>query len=257
MPYALRLKLIHQATKNMTKDTIFNTDHPPAGFTFDNRVAEVFDDMLNRSVPFYRQVMEMIAVLLTESLRPGDRVYDLGCSTGATIMELARRFQDRDISFVGLDNSPAMLAKARHKVSATGCPGNIRFMEQDLRSLELAKGAGAVIVNYTMQFLDPGIRPEFLRKIHAALRPGGVLVLSEKVVMRDPGLNRQFIDFYHAFKRAQGYSELEIAKKREALENVLIPQALGENRAMLQDAGFAVVETFFQWFNFVSFLAVR
>lgn len=241
----------------MSQDTIFNTDHQPVGFTFDNRVAEVFDDMLNRSVPFYRQVIEMIAGLLAESLGPGETVYDLGCSTGATVLELARRLKDLEISFVGLDNSPAMLEKARRKISAFSGFENIRFVEQDLAALELADNAGAVIVNYTMQFIDPGIRPEFLEKIYKALRPGGLLILSEKVILSDSELNGKFIGLYQEFKRAQGYSELEIAKKREALENVLIPLSTADNRQMLQDAGFTVVETFFQWFNFVSFLAVK
>lgn len=119
------------------------------------------------------------------------------------------------------------------------------------------KGAGAVILNYTLQFVRPMVRADFLDTVFRALRPGGVLIVSEKIISHDPQLNRSFIDFYLDFKRTQGYSEIEIAKKREALEHVLIPFSIEENRALLAQAGFTSIETFCQWFNFVSLVAVK
>lgn len=236
------------------KDDIFKTDSIFEDFRFTPQVAEVFDDMLARSVPNYGQVIGMVAQLLQKSMHPGDTVYDLGCSTGATLVELARRLP-QDLLFCGVDNSPAMIAKASLK-AASYAKKQIRFAEQDITKIEIVN-AGAIILNYTLQFVRPMLRADFVKKLHNSLRPGGVLILSEKVISHDPRLNRTFIDFYHDFKRAQGYSEIEISKKREALENVLIPFSIEENKKLLIDAGFSTVETFFQWFNFVSFVAVK
>ena len=70
-------------------------------------------------------------------------------------------------------------------------------------------------------------------------------------------LNREYIDIYHGYKKSKGYSELEISRKREALENVLIPFSIEENRTMLKQVGFSTVETYFQWFNFASLVAIK
>lgn len=240
----------------MAKDELFKTENVNEDFRFTEQVAEVFDDMLARSVPNYQQVTAMTAQLVERFTAPGDTVYDLGCSTGATLLALSRHLGHLNLSFCGIDNSPAMLAKARRKAEMYGKQELLAFIEQDILEAELAN-AGAVILNYTLQFVRPMQRPGFLAKIHARLKPGGILIMSEKVISHDPLLNRCFIDFYLDFKRGQGYSELEISRKREALENVLIPFSLAENRDLLTQAGFASVETFSQWFNFASFVAIK
>jgi len=239
----------------MSRDDIFENEKLKADFQFNDRVAEVFDDMLNRSVPNYQQVIGMAAQLLARFLKKGDSVYDLGCSTGTTLIELARRLTDLDLAFTGVDNSAAMIAKAALKAEMYS-KQQIKFVECDIREYEM-EGAGAVILNYTLQFVRPMVRADFLKKVYRSLRPGGVLIVSEKIISHDPQLNRSFIDFYLDFKRTQGYSEIEITKKREALEHVLIPFSIEENRELLTQAGFASVETFFQWFNFVSLVAVK
>ena len=238
------------------RDSLFNQDKVNEDFRFTDKVAEVFDDMLNRSVPNYGQVIAMTAQILEKFLKPHDRVYDLGCSTGSTLLELARRLEPVHLNFVGIDNSPAMIKKAALKAEMYSKKNKIQFIERDIADAKI-ENAGAIILNYTLQFIRPIVRPDFLKKIHAALRPGGVLILSEKTISHDPKLNRIFIDFYLNFKRTQGYSEIEITKKREALENVLIPFSIAENSKMLIDAGFASSETFSQWFNFVSFVAIK
>jgi tRNA (cmo5U34)-methyltransferase len=240
----------------MSKDDLFRHGGVDADFQFSEQVAEVFDDMLARSVPNYGQVIEMIAQLLGRFLAPGDRVYDLGCSTGNTLLQLARRLESLDLRFIGLDSSPAMVHKASLKAEMYSKKERLAFQQGDITATPL-EPAGAIICNYTLQFIRPLRRPEFLARVAGSLKPGGVLILSEKSISHDPVLNRAYIDFYLDFKRAQGYSELEIAAKREALENVLIPFSIEENRRLLSDAGFASVETFFQWFNFVSFVAVK
>jgi tRNA (cmo5U34)-methyltransferase len=240
----------------MSRDKLFRNGESAGDFQFNARVADVFDDMLARSVPSYAGVIAMSCELLTHFLRPGDRIYDLGCSTGNTLLELARHLEPFEPVYIGIDRSPAMIDKATRKAELFSKADRIRFLEADITGVALQE-AGAVILNYTLQFVRPLHRLEFLQKLHTALRPGGVLIMSEKVISPQPLLNRTFIDIHLDFKRDQGYSEIEIAKKREALENVLIPFSIEENRSMLEKAGFATIETFYQWFNFVSWVAVK
>ncbi len=240
----------------MARDTYFNTKTPAEKFSFNEGVAEVFDDMLDRSVPFYSQVIEMTGEILDRLLETGDTVYDLGCSTGTTLLYLARMLEGKNLKFIGMDNSQAMLDKASRKARMFSMADRILFRHQDITRTEIA-GAGGIILNYTLQFIQPALRQEFLSEIHGRLRSGGVLILSEKVVSCDQGFNKHFLDSYHQYKKRRGYSELEIANKREALENVLIPLSTKENLDMLAQAGFDRVEPFFRWFNFVSFLACK
>ena len=240
----------------MSRDNLYADGEIKEDFRFTEGVAEVFDDMLSRSVPGYAQVIEMSAQLLGRFLKPEERVYDLGCSTGATLLKLAKRLEPLSLHFTGIDNSAPMIAKARRKAEMYGKQEQLTFIENDILDADLPD-AGAIILNYTMQFIRPMLRADFLRKICTALRPGGVLIMSEKILSPDPLINRAFIDCYLDFKRSQGYSELEISRKREALENVLIPFTMAENIDLLQRAGFTRVEPFCQWFNFVSILAVK
>ncbi len=240
----------------MSKDTIFQDQQTVRDFQFTPKVAEVFDDMLDRSVPCYRQLIGMTSQLLKEFLKDGDRIYDLGCSTGTTMLELCRHLSPIDVHLIGVDNSPAMLKKASLKADVYAKKEQLQFIEGDILETKL-RTTGAVLVNYTLQFIRPIERQNLLKKIYQALRPGGVLIVSEKVISADPLLNRTYINLYLEFKRSQGYSEIEIAKKREALENVLVPFSSAENMHIIKNAEFATVETFFQWFNFISYIAIK
>jgi len=240
----------------MKKDTIFDSQIPTGDFQFTPKVAEVFDDMLNRSIPCYQQTIAMSAQILHEFVRTGDRIYDLGCSTGTTLLKLASTLDSKDIQFIGIDNSAAMIDKARQKGGMYSSRDQITFKEDDIIAAKLQR-AGAVMMNYTLQFIRPLERPKLLEKIYKCLRPGGVLIISEKVVSAAPQLNRSFISFYLDFKRSQGYSEIEITKKREALENILVPFSTHENLQILKEAGFTEAEPFFQWYNFVSIVAIK
>ncbi len=239
-----------------SKDTLFQVDSVPEDFVFSERVVEVFDDMLDRSIPFYKEVIASSAKLLDTFLQPHDRVIDLGCATGTTLLELSRLLKDKELEFIGVDNSSAMLEKARLKAELFKKQNHLCFVEKNITEIDFPK-TDAFILNYTLQFIRPMKRKTFLKHIYEQLRPGGILILSEKNICHDSKLNRNYINIYHDFKRSRGYSELEIAKKREALENVLIPFTIDENRSMLTQVGFTSVETFFQWFNFVSFIAVK
>ncbi|CAG37819.1 carboxy-S-adenosyl-L-methionine synthase CmoA [Desulfotalea psychrophila] len=238
------------------KDTIFQNPGPAEDFEFNSRVVEVFDDMLDRSVPFYKEVIQASAQLLQRHLKENDSVYDLGSSTGTTLLELSRVLKRQDISYVGIDASKPMLEKARLKAELYSKGDQFSFLEEDITQF-CHQEAGAVILHYTLQFIRPMQREEVMRRIYASLRPGGVLLLSEKTISHQKELNRDFISIYHHFKKDRGYSELEIAQKREALENVLIPFSQNENKNLLKKVGFECVESYFQWFNFSSFMAIK
>ena len=225
-------------------------------FSFNEQVAVVFDDMLCRSVPCYQLVLDGMAQILDRRLTAHALVYDLGCSVGTTLCHLASRLAARSLRYIGVDKAPAMLAQARTKQGSAAPGATLHFEEGDITSCPL-DGAGAILCNYTLQFLRPVSRQAFVDRVYAALPAGGVFLLSEKTIAHGPILNRDFIAIHHTFKRARGYSELEIAAKREALENVLVPFSVSENMALLHAAGFAEVEVFFSWFNFSSFVALK
>lgn len=240
----------------MKKDRLFHAKTVQEDFTFNDQVAEVFDDMLSRSVPFYNAVIDSIAELLRQQVPQGSTVYDLGCSTGTTLLELSRRLAEMNFQYRGIDIAPAMIEKARRKAEMYSKSSLIQFVEDDIMTAPLPD-AYAVICNYTMQFIRPLSRPQFVQRIYDCLPQGGILYVSEKIINHDKMLNRVFIEMYHQFKRRQGYSELEISAKREALENILVPFSIDENLDLIRQAGFYSVEPFFQWFNFASFIAVK
>lgn len=239
-----------------SEDRLFATGPIEEDFTFNDRVAEVFDDMLNRSIPYYQAVVDGMANLLAAHLQSRSTLYDLGCSTGTTLLELARRLPELELRYIGIDNAPAMLAKARRKSAMFSKSEVLRFRQADITSCPLPDAA-AIVCNYTLQFLRPLVRQAFVHRLFEALPPGGLLFLSEKTISHASRLNRDFIEIYHAFKKTQGYSELEIAAKREALENILIPFSLEENIGLLRQAGFAEIEPFFTWFNFTALVALK
>lgn len=212
--------------------------------------------MLDRSIPFYQEAIAAIARLLEMHMVPGDTVCDLGCATGTSLLKLSEMLKGKELCLEGIDNSEPMLEKARLKAEFYTGQKDILFSLEDINRIERS-GTGTFILNYTMQFIRPLRRPDLVKRLYDNLRPGGLLILSEKTIQSDKQLNRNFIDIYHRFKRDRGYSDLEIARKREALENILIPFSLEENRAMLGDAGFSPVTSFFQWFNFSCLVGVK
>jgi tRNA (cmo5U34)-methyltransferase len=244
----------------MNRDELFQRTAPRASdFEFDSEVAAVFDDMLSRSVPFYAEQQHMAAAIAKQFWIPATSVYDLGCSTATTLIEISRALP-ASARLIGYDNSPPMLDRARQKIVAGELDDRIevRYADLDgpLADLPL-EDASVVTMLLTLQFVRPLGRDRLVRHIYDALVDGGALVVEEKVLTNNGHLNRFFIDFYYEFKRRQGYSDGEIVRKREALENVLIPYRLEENIELFRRNGFEVVETFFQWFNFAGFLCIK
>ena len=222
-------------------------------FEFDEDVASVFDDMLRRSVPYYKEVLDLTTSFSLKYLKESDTVYDLGCSTASTLINIAKN-TDLNLKLIGVDNSTAMLERASHKANAFGI--DIKFLEDDIFNIEL-ENSKLIISNYTLQFIRPLMREKLIKKIYNSLEDGGIFIFSEKVISEDKVLNKQFIDEYYNFKKEQGYSEFEIARKREALENVLIPYSYDENKKMILDAGFKSFDCLFKWINFGTFIAIK
>ena len=239
------------------RDTIFKTSQPNvADFRFNKAVAEVFDDMVDRSVPFYAEMQRMVTELAADFATPQSVVYDLGCSTGTTLVALNASLP-ANVKLVGIDNSPEMLERCRAKLNHAGITRPHELVCGDLHGHLDLKDASVVVLMLTLQFVRPLYRDQLVTEIARNLKPGGCLILVEKILGEDATFNRLFIKYYYEMKRRHGYSELEISQKREALENVLIPYRLEENRLMLAHAGFRTSEVFFKWHNFAGLAAIK
>jgi len=232
---------------------------PLEDFAFDARVAEVFPDMVRRSVPGYPSLIPLIGLVAAEHLPPGGRCYDLGCSLGAAGLAVRRALgttsRQENGCIVAVDNSLPMLQRFQQLLSREAEPGMpIHLVCADIRHMPTPE-ASVVILNFTLQFVAPGQRDALLTRIHRELRPGGLLILSEKIRFDEPSREARFATLHHAFKRANGYTELEISQKRSALERVLRPDTPQQLDRRLAEAGFAERSTWFQCLNFLSFLA--
>jgi len=237
------------------KDHVFKEEiKTAADFKFGTTVANVFDDMVNRSVPFYGEMQRMMAELAADYAKPGTDVYDLGCATGATLIGMDTSIP-QDIRFIGIDDSPEMLDKCRIKLNEAGFSRPFELRVADLNQGVEISNASVVVLCLTLQFVRPIYRERLLKSIIDGLESGGVLILVEKILAEDSVFNREFIKHYYNYKRRNHYSEMEISQKREALENILIPYKLSENIAMLRDIGFADCEVFFKWYNFSGLIA--
>jgi len=222
-------------------------------FEFDEEVAAVFDDMLQRSVPFYKESQKITEFFAIKQLEEGGVAYDLGCSTATLLINISRKLKKKS-KLIGLDNSEAMLEQARKKCEAF--KADIELANADILEYEY-KEADLFISNYTLQFIRPLIREELVKKISASLKKGGIFIFSEKVISHHPKLNKDLIECYYDFKKEQGYSEYEIMQKREALENVLVPYSEDENIKMAKNCGFSHCEVVFRWANFATFIAIK
>ncbi len=241
----------------MGKDEVFREEIKKAGdFKFGANVANVFDDMVSRSVPFYGEIQRMMAELAADHAREGTLVYDLGCSTGTTMIGMDTLVK-KGIRFVGVDDSPEMLDKCRSKLAESGFSRDYELRLADLGQGIEIKNASVVVLCLTLQFVRPVYREKLLSDIFEGLVPGGVLILVEKILAEDSRFNRDFINHYYNYKRRNHYSDMEISQKREALENVLIPYKLSENISLLRDRGFEHCEVFFKWFNFAGLVALK
>jgi tRNA (cmo5U34)-methyltransferase len=227
-------------------------------FRFDSEVTAVFDDMLDRSVPFYREIQRMGAELTVDFTQPGTNVYDLGCSTCNSFLQIDRLMQPGvDCRFVGVDSSEEMLAKARSKLTAAKFARPYSLQLADLNMGVEVSNASVVMMVLTLQFVRPLYRERLVRSVYDGMVDNGCLILVEKVLGEHSTFNRLFIEHYYEMKKRNGYSELEIAQKREALENILVPYRLEENKELLKHCGFSHSDVFFKWYNFCGMIALK
>lgn len=239
------------------RDTLFSAPIAKLGdWTFDERVAEVFPDMIQRSVPGYSNIISMIGMLAERFVQPDSKVYDLGCSLGAATLSVRRNIHVPGCQIIAVDNSPAMVERCRRHLDAFRADTPVQVLEADIRHIPI-ENASLVVLNFTLQFLEPDARLALLKKIAAGLNPGGALVLSEKFSFEDAEVGELLFNMHHDFKRANGYSELEISQKRSMLENVMLTDSVETHKARLKTAGFAHAELWFQCFNFGSLVALK
>jgi tRNA (cmo5U34)-methyltransferase len=243
----------------MARDVLFQEDSATRDFTFDTKVAQVFDDMVSRSVPFYAELQHMLAELTLQFTPSTDgAICDLGCSTGTTIeFILSSSSCPPTTHAYGVDNAPAMLEEARQKLSKYVDANRVTLITADLDGELKLPSVNVVLMNWTLQFVRPIHREALVRQIYASLRPGGALLMAEKVLVEDSILNRMYIELYYRYKAKQGYTTEEIQRKRESLENVLIPYRVEENVELLKRCGFDAVDTCFRWFNWAAFVATK
>lgn len=226
-------------------------------FKFDERVAAVFPDMIQRSVPGYGMIVSNIGILAAKYAQAGSLCYDLGCSLGAVTLAMRQRINTPECGIISVDNSAAMIERARELLTLDTAPSiPVTMLCADIQDVTI-ENASVVVLNFTLQFIPPEQRLALIQRIHAGLRPDGILILSEKIAFNEPGRQHFHEELHHDFKRANGYSDLEISQKRTALEKVMIPETLACHQQRLQAAGFSSSELWFQCFNFASLVAIK
>jgi len=247
------------------KDTLFQGTRDPTGdfandfakdFVFDEHVVRVFPDMISRSVPGYGLVMHMLGLVARRYVQANSSVYDLGCSLGAATLTMRQAVSAPGVRFIAVDSSPAMIAECRKQFGPEDGLAPVQCIQEDVCRLDVSN-ASMTVLNYTLQFIEPQQRLSLLSRIAAGTQPHGVLLLSEKICFEEPVEQELQTELHHDFKRAEGYSELEIARKRNALERVLQPDTDAVHRHRILEAGWRNVVCCFQAFNFVTYLAFR
>lgn len=238
------------------RDTIYLHEDKVTAFVFDERVAAVFEDMINRSVPGYATIVGMIGTLAQRYAQPDSLCYDLGCSLGAASFAMRQQIQAPGCRIRAIDTSQAMLDRFGKVLAANPDGVPVELVCGDILDAEIAN-ASVVVLNFTLQFIPLERRAQLIQRIHAGLRAGGMLILSEKIHFEDAALNQLFIDLHHRFKEQNGYTQTEISRKRAAIENVLVPETLRAHEQRIRDAGFASCAVWFQCFNFASMVAVK
>ncbi|RUO79780.1 carboxy-S-adenosyl-L-methionine synthase CmoA [Idiomarina tyrosinivorans] len=241
-----------------SRDNIFS--QPLASvqdFCFDQQVVEVFPDMINRSVPGYASILQTIPQLTQRFVQDNTKLYDLGCSRGAATLAMRQGCEQQSgCEIIAIDNSPAMVERAKQHIDSFKTTVPITVRCEDIVESEV-DNASVVVMNFTLQFVAPELRQQVLEKVFNGLRPGGVLILSEKIRSESAAMNELLIDLHHDFKRANGYSDLEISQKRAAIENVMRIDSLETHQQRLTNVGFSQQSVWFQCFNFLSMVAVK
>jgi tRNA (cmo5U34)-methyltransferase len=238
-------------------DLIYSNPHAQVNdFAFDAQVVEVFPDMISRSVPGYATIIDTIGRLSQQFVQNNTTVYDLGCSLGAATLAMRKGIQAKQCNIVSVDNSAAMVERCKMHINAFKGTTPINVIEANIQDIPI-DNASMVVLNFTLQFIEKTERQGLINTIAQGINKGGLLVISEKISHGDSVIDEHLINLHHNFKRANGYSELEVAQKRTALENVMRTDSVELHVNRLKDAGFTHVSPWFQCFNFISFIAIK
>ncbi|RLA01988.1 MAG: carboxy-S-adenosyl-L-methionine synthase CmoA [Gammaproteobacteria bacterium] len=225
-------------------------------FNFDDRVAEVFPDMIRRSVPGYESIIRQLGTFARLFVTDNSRVYDLGSSLGAATLSMRRGIETQNVQIIAVDNSKSMIERSQKILAAYDSEIPVQLIQDDIENVAISN-ASMVVLNFTLQFIDKNNRALLLEKIFEGLNPGGLLVLSEKIYFENPVTQKTIDDMHLDFKRENGYSELEISQKREALQDILVPESLDEHKMRLLDAGFRSADVWYQQYSFASIVAIK
>ena len=239
------------------RDTLYADPLSEQGlFTFDDSVARVFPDMIQRSVPGYSTIVAMTGLLAGKYAVADSSLYDLGCSLGASTLAMRQNVQQPGCHIISVDNSPAMLERCKSIIDTDTHDTPVTLTCANLQAVPI-QNASVVVLNFTLQFIPRDLRDQVIGDIYRGLLPGGMMVLSEKVTFEDKHLDALNIELHHQFKRANGYSDLEVARKRSALDTVLLPETLNQHKTRIASAGFSSCDVWFQCFNFASLVALK
>jgi len=236
------------------RDEIYKDKVDISRFTFDQKVVDVFDDMVLRSVPGYKQMIELIGLAGRTYPVINSNVYDLGCSTGAVTLSIASNLKSESVKIFSIDNSKEMIEQCSKNLFGT--EANIQYICDDIENIQF-ENASLIVLNLTLQFIKPKNRSKLVKRMYDSLLPGGALIISEKIIHKNKETNKSLISLHESFKRENGYSETEIAQKRKAIEEVLIPESIEQHLKRLSDSGFKKPLVQMQCINFASFLAVK
>ena len=236
------------------RDNLFNKQSDIADFRFDQEVVKVFDDMVRRSVPGYDSMIQMIGLIARMYGQDNTNYYDLGSSTGAITLSIALNNKSKNNQFFAIDNSKEMVEQCEKNLHNK--VDNLQAICDDINQVKI-NSASIVVLNLTLQFIDVNLRSNLIKKIYDGLESDGILIISEKIHFDDAVTQNQITKLHMDFKKENGYSELEIANKRQAIENVLITETKEQHLNRLRDCGFVETSCFFQCLNFVSFLSVK
>lgn len=234
-----------------------NVKEIPEDFNFNENTANVFNDMLKRSVPHYYEIQDMICELTKIFIQKNSNIYDLGCSTGNTLLNVLTKLAEFPVTLIGVDNSEAMLSKIKTRLKRLGCLDKCELLNKDLNNKINFENASVIISNLTLQFIRPVNRGKLISEIYNGLNKNGAFILVEKIISENSKIRSIFVNLYYNFKLGKGYSKSEIFKKEKALQNVLIPYIYEENVTLLKKAGFRIIDEFFRWYNFCGIIAIK
>jgi tRNA (cmo5U34)-methyltransferase len=212
--------------------------------------------MIHRSVPFYKEIIKRQAELAVKFHKPGTKIYDLGCSNGNFGIKFLNAMGVKPFEMIAVDNSEHMLAQYRTRLDNHPAGSNITLSCNDIQTISF-EPSSVVSLNLTLQFLPIDCRDTLIQKLFNCLMPGGILLITEKVIHENKDMTDLQQEIYYNFKKENGYSNLEISQKRDALENVLIPETTEEHIKRFTESGFSKTDIWFKWFNFTSFICIK